>query len=116
MRILNGVLAAVLLLFAAVQFNDLDGVFWAAVYALAALWCGLSAIRPAIYAWAPAQGLFALSALAALVGLFWFWPTTPGWWKQDVWWNTETAREGMGMMIIVVALVCAGLSMRGVRA
>jgi hypothetical protein len=28
---------------------------------------------------------------------------------QDVWWETETAREGMGMMILCVALALAGL-------
>jgi hypothetical protein len=28
-----------------------------------------------------------------------------GFWRKDVWWVEETAREGMGMMIAFVVLV-----------
>ena len=107
MRIANGVLAGLLILFAFVQYNDPDGLFWAAVYGAGALWCGVACLKPAIFrgVW---FRLFAVSFVVALVGLIYFWPKAPGWWRQDVWWETETAREGMGMMILVIALLFAG--------
>ncbi|MEM7267896.1 MAG: transmembrane 220 family protein [Pseudomonadota bacterium] len=115
MRIANGVLAALLLLFAVVQWNDPDGLFWIFVYGIGAIWCGIAALRPALYASPFVFGLYALTCIAALAGLFYFWPTTPEWWMQDVWWETETAREGMGMMILVIALIVAGFIVRRAR-
>ena len=105
MRILNGVLAALLLLFAAVQHNDPDGASWAAAYGLAALWCALAAARPGAMRRPWARAALGLSVLAALVGVAWFWPEAPGWWRGEVWWETETAREGMGVMIVALALL-----------
>ena len=29
----------------------------------------------------------------------------PGFWRKDVWWVEETAREGMGMMIAFAVLL-----------
>jgi len=109
MRILNGVLLALMILFAAVQYNDPDGPFWAIVYGVGAIWCGLAAFRSGIFASTPPFLLYLASLAAAGFGVVWYWPTTPGWWKQEVWWETETAREGMGMMILVIALLAAGL-------
>lgn len=109
MRIVNGVLAVLLALFAFAQVNDPDGMFWAAVYAVGGLWCGLAAVNPAAGALKPVRSVFGFSLVTAVLGTVWFWPKTPGWWRQDVWWETETAREGMGMMILVICLVLAGL-------
>ena len=50
------------------------------------------------------------TAAAALYGVYHYWPTTPGWWRQEVWWETETAREGMGMMIVLVVVLVSGLT------
>jgi hypothetical protein len=111
MRILNGVVCAILVLFAAVQYNDPDALFWGTAYGVAALWCGLAAARPAMLARAPLNVLVGLSALAALGGMIWFWPDTPNWWRREVWWVTETAREGMGMMIVFAALLLSGVGM-----
>ncbi len=115
MRIANGILAALLLLFAAVQLNDPDGLFWIVVYGIGAIWCGIAAWRAALYAIPIVYGLYALTCAAALVGLFYFWPSTSEWWMQDVWWETETAREGMGIMILVIALIVAGFIVRRAR-
>ncbi len=109
MRIINGVLAIVMLLFAAVQYNDPDGPFWAAIYGVGALWCGLAAFRARAYTASPVFLLYGLSLAGAVFGVYWFWPTTPNWWTQEVWWNTETAREGMGIMIFTASLCAAGL-------
>ena len=115
MRIVNGVLAVLLALFVAVQWNDPDGPFWMVVYGAGAIWCGIAAFRANLFASNPVFGLFALTFAAVIVGLVYFWPTTPGWWKQDVWWETETAREGMGMMIMIVALFFASFGARRAR-
>lgn len=115
MRIVNGVLAVLLVLFAVAQYNDPDGPFWVAVYGAGALWCAVAALRPAAGRHGGVRAVFGATCIAALAGVVWFWPRTPEWWRQDVWWETETAREGMGMMIIVVCLALAGLSLMRAR-
>jgi len=45
----------------------------------------------------------------------WFWPQTPGFWHQEVWWVTEEAREGMGMMIAFIALLTVWFGTRRQR-
>lgn len=107
MRILNAVFACLLILFAVVQYNDPDGLFWAAVYGVGVLWCGVAALRSSLYA-TPAFIIYALSLAATAFGVFWFWPRTPDFWMQDVWWETETAREGMGIMVLLLAMLAAG--------
>ena len=114
MRVLNMIFAALLILFAAVQYNDPDGPFWVVVYGLGAIWCVIAALRPGLFAAAPFFGYLATMA-GAVAGVIWFWPTTPRWWMQDVWWETETAREGMGMMILVIALIPAAFVALRVR-
>ena len=104
MRIVYGILAALMLLFAVVQYNDPDAVFWIGVYGLSAIWCALAALGSPVLSFGPVRILFTLSLLGAIAGVVWFWPTVAEWWKQEIWWNVETAREGMGMMIVVVCL------------
>ncbi|MGR3609855.1 MAG: hypothetical protein ACU0BN_13505 [Sulfitobacter sp.] len=48
-------------------------------------------------------------------GIFWYWPQTPGFWRQEVYWVTEEAREGMGMMIAFAALLIVWLGTRNQR-
>ena len=38
------------------------------------------------------------------------WPTEAGFWQREVWWNSELAREGMGMMIVTLALAVVALT------
>lgn len=118
MRIANGIFVVLLILFCAVQYNDPDGLFWIGVYGAGVVWCAVAAFHSRLYRQTPVFGLFALTVVAALAGLAYYWPKTPQWWMQDVWWETETAREGMGMMILCVALALAGfvaLRIRRVR-
>lgn len=117
MRIVNGIFFVFLVLSVAVQYNDPDPLVWGAVYGVAAVWCGLAAFRPEFFETAFARLLVSLTFLASLVGVWWWWPTTPRWWMQEVWWATETAREGMGAMIVAVALLAAtALALRVGRA
>jgi hypothetical protein len=111
MRIVTAVFCVLMLLFAAVQYNDPDALYWGAIYGVAAIWCGLAAFRPAVVSGAGRMALVACLAIAAF-GVFWYWPKTPGFWHQEVWWVTETAREGMGMMIAFAALLIAWLALR----
>jgi len=105
MRYLHGALALVLLLFAGVQYNDPDFYLWIPLYLVPALWAGLAALRPDLLGRPLAVRGLVLCLAAALVGTAMIWPTDPGWWRRDVWWESEAAREGMGMMIIAASLL-----------
>ena len=100
-----------MVLFAVVQYNDPDGLFWGVIYGIAALWCGIAAFRPSLISGNIRKLLLCSLAFAAL-GIAWFWPRTPEFWRQEVWWITETAREGMGMMVVLIALTIAWLTTR----
>jgi len=104
MRIVSGVFFIAMILFTVVQFNDPDALHWALIYGVAALWCGLAAFRPNLTSgvW-PRRLLLVCLALGA-IGTVYYYPKTPGFWQTEIWWNTETAREGMGMMIAFAAL------------
>jgi len=109
LRIVDGVFAILLLLFAAVQYNDPDALWWGVIYGLAGLWCALVAIRPGVLGLNGLRSIYLICLGAAGAATIFYWPSTPRWWAQDVWWETETAREGMGMMIVLIALLVAGL-------
>lgn len=108
MRVANTALGAVLLLFAALQYNDPDALYWGAVYVLAASFPILALLRarplarlPALRmgAWA-AAGLFLLgfASLAGTIGADWI--------------HVEEAREALGYLICAGATAFALLSAR----
>ena len=112
MRVLCGVLAVVLALFAAVQWNDPDALFWGAIYGAGAAWCTLAAFRPALMRTGAAHGLLVLSLGLTAWGVVAFFPDAERWWSIDVWWpeaSGETSREGMGMMVVAAAMAAAAL-------
>jgi hypothetical protein len=112
MRVLCGVLAVLLILFAMVQYNDPDALFWGAIYAAAAVWCALAAFSPGLLRTGPARGLLVLSLALAAWGVVVFFPDAERWWSIDVWWPEqpgETSREGMGMMVVAIAVAAAAL-------
>ena len=56
MRAVNIVLSVILLLFAALQYNDPDWYYWGLVYLLAAGWSALAALAPQrLQSWPPAR-------------------------------------------------------------
>ena len=120
MRILNGILAALLVLFVAVQWNDPDGPAWMVIYGIGALWCLLAAFRPSAFTASAVAGIFGLCLVASVAGMIWFWPEVSNWWDIDVWWpeiTGETSREGMGMMVLVVFLLApAAIALKQRRA
>jgi hypothetical protein len=109
MRIVNGILFVLLILFISVQYNDPDGMLWGLIYAAGVVWCGIAAFRSGLFAKRSVFGLYVLTMLTAIGGMIYYWPDTPRWWMEEVWWQTETAREGMGMMILCTALAFAGI-------
>ena len=115
MRIVNGVLCLLLILFTAVQYNAPDSLFWGLIYGIGAVFAGLAAYRPGSFASPRLATVFILFLAASFGGVYYYWPTTPDWWMQDVWWQTETAREGMGMMIVTAAMLFTGLSVLRAR-
>ncbi len=110
MRLLNIILCLIMMLFIAVQFNDPDGPMWMAIYAIPAAWAAIAALRPQWLSLRIAHVLLLLCLFAAVSGMIYYWPTTPGWWRQEIWWEVETAREGMGMMIVAIVLLVVWFS------
>ena len=104
MRIAFFILMCLMWLFAAVQYNDPDGLLWMGIYSIPSLWCALAAFYPRLLERTLCQWALLLSILAALAGVVRFWPFTPRFWAREVWYNVETAREGMGLMIVACVL------------
>lgn len=109
LRALNLLLCGLMLAFVAVQYNDPDALLWMLYYGVPGFWAGLMVWRrdqPQRPRWRAALW----ASLVVWAGLMvFYWPTMPGFWRKEVWWVEETAREGMGMMIafVVVAAVAA---------
>ncbi|MGH6924414.1 MAG: transmembrane 220 family protein [Propylenella sp.] len=119
MRYVFAVLAVLMLLAAAVQYNDPDGPLWMAYYGVPAVWCGLAVFRSDILASSRGRALLAISLVAAVGLTIWYWPPVSDFWRESVWRMgmtdveaariAEQSREGMGMMIAtaVVLIVAA---------
>lgn len=119
MRYVFSVLGVLMLLAAAVQYNDPDGPLWTVYYGVPAIWCGLAALRPEWVASSSGRALLGASVVAALALTIWYWPSVPDFWREPVWRMglpdpeaariAEEAREGIGMMIATaVLLIVAG--------
>lgn len=104
MRPVNAILMLLMILFVAVQYNDPDGKLWMALYAIPAVWTAIAVFKHTALGTRIGKTLLGLCLIASCFGIYWFWPDVPGWWQQAIWWETETAREGMGMMIIAIVL------------
>jgi peptidoglycan/LPS O-acetylase OafA/YrhL len=101
MRYVNGFFFVLLLLFAAVQYNDPDAILWILIYGIPAVWAGLAAFRPARFAHSqPLLAIFGVTLLALAAGAVYDWP-------QSIadWWDNEVVREGLGLIIAVAALL-----------
>jgi hypothetical protein len=105
MRYVHMVLGLLMVAFAAVQYNDPDALLWIVIYLIPAAWAFAAAFRPAqVRSLAGERLLWASLVVGAATTVF-YWPTMPGFWRKDVWWVEETAREGMGVMIALAVLL-----------
>ena len=119
MRYVFSFLGLLMILAAVVQYNDPDGALWMVYYGVPAIWCGLAALRPEIFARGLARALLAASLVAAIALTIWYWPPVGGFWHEQVWAMgkadpqaaqiAEQAREGMGMMIATAVLIVVSL-------
>ncbi len=115
MRTLCFVLAALMVLFAAVQYNDPDGLKWMVIYGIPAILALVAGLRAEWYQSLALRGVLLAGILAAIAGTVYYWPSSDRWWSKAVWWEVETAREGMGMMITVVVLALIFMAQHRLR-
>ena len=107
-RILMAILCVFLPLFAAAQYNDPDPQVWATMYGAGAIWTGLAAFTPRLLAGRVVTLLLLISVIIASCAVVYFWPHSAEWWRQEVWWQDEAAREGMGTMILAACIALVG--------
>jgi len=105
MRYVLMLLGMLMVAFAAVQYNDPDALLWAFIYLVPAAWAFAAAFRPASVRSLAAERLLWATLAAGVGTMVIYWPTVPHFWRKDVWWVEETAREGMGAMVGVAVLV-----------
>lgn len=105
MRYVNILLGVLMVLFAAVQYNDPDAPLWIVMYLVPAAWAFMAAFRPASTTSRDGTVLLWVSLAVYFLAVVFFWPQTPGFWRKDVWWLDEQAREGMGVMIAFAVLL-----------
>lgn len=105
MRIMLGLLLLLMLLFGAVQYNDPDGLLWMFIYTVPAVWCGLGLLQSKLFTRRYVKVGYWVTVAMTLIGVVYFWPITPRFWTKEVWYNVETAREGMGLMIVFCVLL-----------
>lgn len=109
LRALNLLLCLAMFAFMAVQYNDPDGPLWMLYYAVPAFWAAATAWRRDL-AQRPLWRAALWASLAVWAGLMvLYWPPMPGFWRKEVWWVEETAREGMGMMLAFVVVALAAV-------
>jgi Transmembrane family 220, helix len=107
LRLLNLVLCLVMIVFAALQYNDRDMLLWVVYYIVPAAWAFVAAFRHRLFQSVQWLG-WLWACVAAWVGLVWYyWPKMPNFWHAAVWTQQVTAREGMGLMIALAVLLVA---------
>lgn len=107
MRIVHIIFCVLLLLFTAVQYNDPDFYLWMPIYIVPALWNGIAAFKPTQLQNGSARTALMVCIVFALIGTALYWPQDEGFWRKEVYQQSESAREGMGMMIATLGLLMA---------
>ena len=111
MRIVYGIVCVLMVLFVVVQNKAADGPLWMAIYGAPAILAGLAAWRPGLIHQGLGRAVLLVCLALAIAGTIYYWPSMAGFWHKDVWWAEETAREGMGMMIVTAGLVILAVPM-----
>ena len=103
MRIVHAILCAILMFFAALQYNDPDWYYWGPIYLLAAAWSFLAAREPGrLRSWLPARIGAPVSIMLFLAGFAWLAHNIgPGWI------HSEEARESLGYLICAATTALA---------
>ncbi len=96
-----------MLSFIGVQWNDPDGVLWAAIYGLPASLMLIVLTRPTLLAITAGRIVLGCIVTALLFATISAWPEQDQFWTREVWWEEETAREGMGLMVALLVSAVA---------
>ena len=112
MKYLNLLLSILMFLFVFVQYNDPDFYYWGIIYFIPAFSSGLVFLNPKIINKLSSQLLFIILFIGIIFLTGFYWPKDSLWWEVDVWWNTESVREGMGMMISSIVMIISALSFK----
>ncbi|MGJ8652509.1 MAG: transmembrane 220 family protein [Opitutaceae bacterium] len=110
MKTTNIILCLLMILFVGVQYNDPDGLLWVVIYSIPALGAGLLVFCPQRMTKPQVARIYYLLTAILVMLTIYYWPKTPGFWKMEVWWETETAREGLGTLIATIALAISSLT------
>lgn len=105
MRYVHILLGLMMVAFAVVQYNDPDALLWIVLYLVPAAWAFAAAFLPAQVRSVTGERLLWTTVAIGAGTLVLYWPAVPGFWRKDVWWMEETAREGMGVMVGFAVLV-----------
>lgn len=84
MKYLNMLLCLLMVLFAAVQYNDPDGLMWGHIFLVSAIWASLAAFRMERILGDRPFAILMVCFVGALVLTIYYWPVTPAFWRQDV--------------------------------
>ena len=103
MRIVSGIFALVLVVFAYLQIDDPDPHVWMPIYLLGALWPAIAALGPGRFAVRPPVRIGAwLSFAFFMAGFLWL----AHYLGRD-WIRVEEAREAIGFLLCAVATLVA---------
>ena len=108
MKIINGTLAVLFLIFAALQFNDLDPWIWIGIYGAIAILCGLTASGRYF------PKLILGATLLTIFGIGWYLPDFVSWLQNGAASITssmkaetpyvELVREFLGLVLVLATL------------
>jgi len=102
MRVVYIILMLVMLLFAGVQINDPDGLWWAAIYLVPVIALAVAAFIPHRLSSTIGRVLVCVFVAALAIGTIVYWPQEANFWQKDVWWESEPVREGLGVAIAFI--------------
>lgn len=99
MSIIYAFFMLIMLVFAGLQYNDPDGIYWAIIYLVPAMALGIAAFASHYFSTLVGRILLFLAVIILAFGVYVYWPTELGFWKTEVWWDHEPTKEGMGVAI-----------------
>lgn len=99
MTIIYAILMLVMLVFAGLQYNDEDGLYWAIIYLVPAMALGLAAFVPHRFTTLLGRILLFCAIVVLAFGVFVYWPTGLSTVPMSEWFQTESINEGFGVAI-----------------